>query len=309
MTFKFNLKNIRLLFLIGLIIAPIPAFAQNSSIVGTWVLIGADKLMPDGSRVSDYGPSPHGIVVFTADGYYSVQIYRAERLKFSSGDRSTGTLEEYKEASLGMSTHFGRYSVDESKNTITFNIDRASVPNLDDVTRVRPYELKGDVLSWKTAPRQDGSVPITILRRAPKAQTNRIELSNSDLPIGTPLPTGTSAGVWVGDTLYVSGALDPDLKVHNDTKSQTVGLIKYLQKLLETQKLTLGDVVMMRVYLGGDPAKDGKMDFEGMMAGYTQFFGTREQPNKPARTTVQVVLPAGARGGLVEIDLVAVRPK
>jgi enamine deaminase RidA (YjgF/YER057c/UK114 family) len=51
------------------------------------------------------------------------------------------------------------------------------------------------------------------------------------------------------------------------------------------------------------------MDFAGMMAGYTQFFGTKDQPNKPARTTVQVVLPAGARGGLVEIDLVAMRPK
>ena len=125
--------------------------------------------------------------------------------------------------------------------------------------------------------------------------------SNSDLPI--------SAAVWAGDTLYVSGWLDPDLKTHIDTRSQTVGLITDLQKLLESQKLTLSEVVMMRVYLGGDPAKDGKMDYAGMTAGYSQFFGTRDQPNKPARTTVQVVLPAGARGALVEIDLIAVRPK
>ena len=131
--------------------------------------------------------------------------------------------------------------------------------------------------------------------------TKRIPLPNSDLPI--------SAAVWAGDTLYVSGSLDPDRKTHTDTKSQTVGLIKDLQKLLESQKLTLGDVVMMHVYLGSDPAKDGKMDFDGMMAGYSQFFGTRDQPNKPARTTVQVVLPAGVSGALVEIDLIAVRPK
>ena len=75
----------------------------------------------------------------------------------------------------------------------------------------------------------------------------------------------------------------PDLKTHTDTKSQTVGTIKEIQKLLESQKLTLGDVVMMHVYLAADPAKDDKMDFDGMMAGYTQFFGTRDQPNKPAR--------------------------
>src|SRR4051794_10271262 len=63
------------------------ATAQTSSIVGTWALSGADKLLPDGTRVFDFGPNPHGLVIFTADGYYSVQIYRAERGKFSSGDK------------------------------------------------------------------------------------------------------------------------------------------------------------------------------------------------------------------------------
>src|SRR5277367_2489927 len=124
--------------------------------------------------------------------------------------------------------------------------------------------------------------------------------SNADLPI--------SAAVWAGDTLYVSGWLDPDIKTHPDTTSQTVGLLKDIQKLLESQKLTLGDVVMMRVYLGGDPAKDGKIDFAGMTAGCRQFFGTRDQPNKPARTTLQVVLPAASSGALIEIDVIAARP-
>ena len=136
--------------------------------------------------------------------------------------------------------------------------------------------------------------------------TKRIPLPASQNPSNSDLPI--SAAVWAGDTLYVSGWLDPDRKTHTDTASQTVGIIKDIQKLLESQKLTLGDVVMMRVYLGADPAKGGKGDFDGMMAGYTQFFGTADQPNKPARTTVQVVLPAASRGALVEIDLVAVRP-
>ena len=125
--------------------------------------------------------------------------------------------------------------------------------------------------------------------------------TNADLPV--------SAAVWAGDTLYLSGWLDPEIKAHPDTASQTVGLLKDIQKFLESQKLTLGDVVMVHVYLGGDPAKDGKMDVAGMTAGYTQFFGTKDQPNKPARTTVEVVLPSAARGALVEIDLIAVRPK
>ena len=65
---------------------------------------------------------------------------------------------------------------------------------------------------------------------------------------------------------------------------------------------------MLHVYLGADPAKDNKMDFVGMQTGFKQFFGTKEQPSMPARTTVQVVLPAADSGALVEIDLVAVRP-
>jgi enamine deaminase RidA (YjgF/YER057c/UK114 family) len=137
-------------------------------------------------------------------------------------------------------------------------------------------------------------------------KTKQIPLPASQNPSNANLPI--SAAVWAGDTLYVSGWLDPDLKTHTDTTSQTVGTIKDLQKFLESQKLTLSDVVMMHVYLGGDPAKDGKMDFAGMMAGYTQFFGTKDQPNTPSRTTLQVVLPAAARGALVEIDLVAARP-
>ncbi len=124
--------------------------------------------------------------------------------------------------------------------------------------------------------------------------------TNADLPI--------SAAAWAGNTLYVSGWLDPDMKADTDTKSQTVGIFKDIQKLLESQKLTMGDVAMVRVFLGNNPATGGKPDFAGMMAGYTQFFGTKDQPSKPARTTLQVVLPAASRGALIEVDLVAVRP-
>ena len=137
--------------------------------------------------------------------------------------------------------------------------------------------------------------------------TTRIPLTASQNPSNADRPI--SGAVWAGNTLYVSGWLDPDRKTDTDAKSQTVGILKDIQKFLVSQHLTLGDVVMMHVYLGGEITKDGKTDYDGMMAGYSQFFGTKEQPNKPARTVVQVVLPAGVVGALVEIDLVAVRPQ
>jgi len=134
-----------------------------------------------------------------------------------------------------------------------------------------------------------------------------VPLPPSQNPSGSDLPI--AGGVWAGNTLYVSGWLDPDRKTHPDTTSQTVAILKDLQTFLASQKLTMGNVAMMRVYLGPDPAKDNKIDFAGMTAGYRQFFGTKEQPHKPARTTLQASLPAVSSGGLVEIDLIAVRPK
>lgn len=101
-----------------------------------------------------------------ADGRYSVQIFRADRLKFASGDKRRGTLEEYKDASLGMSSHFGRYVVDDEKGLITFRIDRASFPNWDGAAQVRPFKLEGDELSWRVPTSPDGNTPISVWRRA-----------------------------------------------------------------------------------------------------------------------------------------------
>lgn len=159
------MKN-KFLLLVALVLAgSLTAAAQSPSIVGTWALTAADKLLPNGTRSHDYGNHPHGLVIFTADGHYSVQIYRDEHTRFASGDKLKASPEEYKDAVLGMSAHYGKYSVDPAKNTISFQIDRASFPNWDGTTQVRAYELKGDELSWKVPPRPDGSIPITVLKR------------------------------------------------------------------------------------------------------------------------------------------------
>jgi hypothetical protein len=45
------------------------AAAQSGSIVGTLALTASDKLLPDGTRRSDFVNHPHGLVIFTADGH------------------------------------------------------------------------------------------------------------------------------------------------------------------------------------------------------------------------------------------------
>lgn len=150
---------------IVIVISSVPAVAQSNPLAGSWRLIAADKILPDGSRVNDYGSDPHGIAIFTTAGNYVVEIYRNQRMKFASGDRDKGTPEEYKDALYSSSCHFGTYAVDIIKSTITFNIDRSSFPNADQTSQVRSFTLKGDTLSWRVAARADGSIPISVFRR------------------------------------------------------------------------------------------------------------------------------------------------
>jgi enamine deaminase RidA (YjgF/YER057c/UK114 family) len=110
-------------------------------------------------------------------------------------------------------------------------------------------------------------------------------------------------GLGGGEVAYVSGT--PGAASAGDTKAQTIDALTKIQAVLKSKGFGMGDVVMMRVFLVADPAS-GKMDFAGMMGGYSQFFGSADQPNKPARTTVQVAGLA-APGALVEIEAQAVK--
>jgi len=76
-----------------------------------------------------------------------------------------------------------------------------------------------------------------------------------------------------------------------------------IKKSLASEGLDFGDVVKMLVFIVGDPAKGGKMDFKGFMEAYTQYFGTPEQPNLPARSAIQVAGLA-TPGALIEIEVV-----
>lgn len=115
-----------------------------------------------------------------------------------------------------------------------------------------------------------------------------------------------SSSIWAGDLLYVSGML-PEAAT-GDTRAQTSSTLAAIRKVLQSQGLELADVIQMHVYLVGDPAQGGKMDFAGMNAAYLEHFGTATQPNRPVRSTVQVAGLARP-GALVEIEVVAARAK
>jgi enamine deaminase RidA (YjgF/YER057c/UK114 family) len=130
--------------------------------------------------------------------------------------------------------------------------------------------------------------------------------------------SGIATGVWVANVFYLSGQLPSPVTpadrakgtpaVYGNTQAQAENAFTKIQNLLKDQGLGMGDIVMMRVYMAADPAMDNKLDFAGMNAAYAKFFGTAEQPNKPARSTVQVAALVAA-GALLEVEVQAARSK
>ncbi len=151
---------------------------------------------------------------------------------------------------------------------------------------------------------------LTMLQPSLAQAVIRYPIPNSDFPIARAVELPADAKL-----VYVSGQVPPvvnadvprdSVEAFGDTTKQTVGVLERIQSVLNDLGLTMGDVVKMQVFLVGDPNNGGVMDFAGFMEGYTQFFGTEEQPNLPARSAMQVAGLVNP-GWLVEIEVVAAR--
>jgi enamine deaminase RidA (YjgF/YER057c/UK114 family) len=90
-----------------------------------------------------------------------------------------------------------------------------------------------------------------------------------------------------------------------DTTQQTADSLNKLEATLKQLGLTFGDVVKATVFIVADPNNGGKINFPAMNAEWSKRFGTATQPNKPARSTVEVKL--ATPGALIEIEMIAVK--
>jgi 2-iminobutanoate/2-iminopropanoate deaminase len=111
-----------------------------------------------------------------------------------------------------------------------------------------------------------------------------------------------SHAVEAGGFVFVTGQLatDPDddsLPIPLGIEAQTLKVMDNLNRVLMGCGLTFANVVCVRIFL---------TDFNGDYAKMNEIFSTYFAPERrPARTTVGVT--ALARGGIVEIDMIAVR--
>ena len=112
-----------------------------------------------------------------------------------------------------------------------------------------------------------------------------------------------SHAVEAGPFLFVTGQLatDPDddaLPIPPGIAAQTHTVMDNLARVLKGCGLSFANVVQVRIFL-----TDFNADYAKMNDIYATYFAA---DRRPARTTVGVT--ALARGGVVEIDMIAMRP-
>ena len=138
------MNGIRILAVLAVALAGGHAAAQQKSlrdqIVGTWDFGVAEVIAPDGKKSFPFGETPKGVLIFTADGHFA-QIHVASDVpKIASGNRLTGTPEEYAAIMRRSISVFGDYSVNEEKKTVTYKIVSASYPNWQGETQERSID-------------------------------------------------------------------------------------------------------------------------------------------------------------------------
>jgi len=112
-----------------------------------------------------------------------------------------------------------------------------------------------------------------------------------------------SHAVEAGPFLFVTGQLatDPDddaLPIPPGIEAQTHKVMDNLARVLKGCDLSFANVVQVRIFL-----TDFNGDYAKMNEIYATYFAA---DRRPARTTVGVT--ALARGGIVEVDMIAMRP-
>jgi 2-iminobutanoate/2-iminopropanoate deaminase len=113
-----------------------------------------------------------------------------------------------------------------------------------------------------------------------------------------------SHAVEAGRFIFVTGQLatDPDddaLPIPPGIEAQTRKVMDNLARVLKGCGLTFAHVVFVRIYL-----TDFKRDYAAMNEIFSSHF---DPERRPGRTTVGVT--DLARGGIVEIDMIAYRPE
>jgi enamine deaminase RidA (YjgF/YER057c/UK114 family) len=119
------------------------------------------------------------------------------------------------------------------------------------------------------------------------AELKRVGAPTAAIAQAVVVPAGSTMVYVSGITPRpVTAAANGAPAAFGDIRAQTNSVLSQISDILKGQGMTMGDVVMMRVYMAADST--GRIDTNAMNEVFRSFFGSADQPNKPSRVTFQV---------------------
>jgi hypothetical protein len=115
---------------------------QDPSLIGAWRLVSFTTSDADGAVRQYWDERASGLIVYTADGRVSAQLYDARRPRLGTvWSRAAGPAAQA--AFVGMASYYGRYRIDAAKKTVTHTIEGAMSPDWIGTELVRGYRFLG----------------------------------------------------------------------------------------------------------------------------------------------------------------------
>jgi hypothetical protein len=113
-------------------------------LVGSWKAVSFTDIPDRGENVYPFGTAPTGLMIYTADGYFSASVI-AGPISVVPKDTSAMSVDELRALSHEFLSWFGTYRTKDSQ-TIVFHIDGSSWPSYDGTEQTRKCRLEQDSL-------------------------------------------------------------------------------------------------------------------------------------------------------------------
>lgn len=108
-------------------------------LVGTYRLLAMEHFTEDGEVGHPFGESPKGFIIYTAGGYMSAILMRADRPNFDAGDILGGSDAERLAAFASSSAYAGRYDI--VGDQIIHHLEVTTYPNWTNTDQPRHFDL------------------------------------------------------------------------------------------------------------------------------------------------------------------------
>jgi len=113
-------------------------------LVGSWKAVSFADVPDHGETVYPFGKSPSGLMIYTANGYFSISVMAGPN-SIVPKDISAMSVEDWRGLAQQFLSWFGTYRTSDSQ-TIVLHVNGSSWPAYNGTDQVRKCRVEGDNL-------------------------------------------------------------------------------------------------------------------------------------------------------------------